>query len=225
MGSIFLLAGMMSLSETCTTPKSNIILLGPIREQGPDKVQKKNATRPQLLFFSESLSLYHHPKTMLKNSKRAKSRNITTDSGQIIIFHQPRFPWNKGISLPQLPFGVRSFEVAIIWSDRCRVAFFHPTPLLLLRCSARRNTLDTGTLYHRDCPGGWAKAVQRHGGANIEGKTDPTWRIIPVSKWLIAMVNKSPKDRLVPLISGRTLWLKWGWSDQLLTIRGVPSSK
>ena len=34
-----------------------------------------------------------------------------------IIFHQPRFPWNKGISLPQLPFGVRSFEVAIIWSD------------------------------------------------------------------------------------------------------------
>ncbi len=25
-------------------------------------------------------------------------------SGQIIIFHQPRFPWNKGISLP-IPFG------------------------------------------------------------------------------------------------------------------------
>ena len=23
------------------------------------------------------------------------------------IFHQPRFPWNKGISLPQLAFGVR----------------------------------------------------------------------------------------------------------------------
>ncbi len=30
-------------------------------------------------------------------------------SGQIIIFHQPRFPWNKGISLTKLPFGVRSF--------------------------------------------------------------------------------------------------------------------
>ena len=32
-----------------------------------------------------------------------------------IIFHQPRFPWNHLISLPQLPFGVRSCEVAIIW--------------------------------------------------------------------------------------------------------------
>ena len=36
-------------------------------------------------------------------------------SGQIIIFHQPRFPWNKGISLTKAPFGVRSCEVAIIW--------------------------------------------------------------------------------------------------------------
>ena len=33
-------------------------------------------------------------------------------SGQIMIFHQPRIPWNNGISLPQLPFGVRSCEVA-----------------------------------------------------------------------------------------------------------------
>ena len=38
-------------------------------------------------------------------------------SGQIIIFHQPRFPWNKGISLTKLPFKVRSCEVAIIWVD------------------------------------------------------------------------------------------------------------
>ena len=30
------------------------------------------------------------------------------------IFHQPRFPWNKGISLSQLHFGVRSCEVAIM---------------------------------------------------------------------------------------------------------------
>ncbi len=42
-------------------------------------------------------------------------------SGQIIIFHQPRFPWNKGISLPWLPCGVRSYEVAIIWPDQCTV--------------------------------------------------------------------------------------------------------
>ena len=36
---------------------------------------------------------------------------------QILIFHQPRFLWNKGISLPQLPFEVRSCEVAIIWRE------------------------------------------------------------------------------------------------------------
>jgi len=34
-----------------------------------------------------------------------------------IIFHQPRFPWNKGISLTKPPFGVRSCEVARIWPD------------------------------------------------------------------------------------------------------------
>ena len=28
------------------------------------------------------------------------------------------------------------------------------------------------------------------------------WRIIPVSKWLIIMVSKSPKDRVVPLPNG-----------------------
>ncbi len=38
-------------------------------------------------------------------------------SSQIIIFHQPRFPWNTGISLTKPPFGVRSCEVAIIWPD------------------------------------------------------------------------------------------------------------
>ena len=41
-------------------------------------------------------------------------------SGQIIIFHEPRFPWNKGSHFPSktLPFGGnRSCEVAIIWPD------------------------------------------------------------------------------------------------------------
>ena len=41
------------------------------------------------------------------------SKHQTT--GQIIPFHQPRFLWNKGISLTKPPFGVRSCEVAIIW--------------------------------------------------------------------------------------------------------------
>ena len=31
---------------------------------------------------------------------------------------------------------------------------------------------------------------------------DPTWRIIPVTKWLITMVSKSPKDRVIPLPNG-----------------------
>ena len=40
-------------------------------------------------------------------------------SGQIIIFHQPRFSWNKGLSLTKPPpfGGNRSCEVAIIWPD------------------------------------------------------------------------------------------------------------
>ena len=38
-------------------------------------------------------------------------------SGQIIIFHQPRFFWNNGISLTKPPFGVRSCEVVIICPD------------------------------------------------------------------------------------------------------------
>ena len=41
-------------------------------------------------------------------------------SGQIIIFRQPRFPWNKGISLTKPPFGVRWCEVPIIWPDMTR---------------------------------------------------------------------------------------------------------
>ena len=32
----------------------------------------------------------------------------TNPSGQSIIFHQPRFPWKKGIPLTKPPFGVRS---------------------------------------------------------------------------------------------------------------------
>ena len=38
-------------------------------------------------------------------------------SGQIIIFQQPRFPWNKRFPLNKPPFGVRSCEVAIIWPE------------------------------------------------------------------------------------------------------------
>ena len=44
-------------------------------------------------------------------------------SGHILILHQPRFFWNKGISLPQLSFQVRSCEVAIIWPCRINIIY------------------------------------------------------------------------------------------------------
>ena len=53
-----------------------------------------------------------------KKSVTKHSKFYGINSGQIIIFHQPRFPWNKGISLAKPPFGVRSCEVAIIWPDQ-----------------------------------------------------------------------------------------------------------
>ena len=48
-------------------------------------------------------------------------------SGQIIIFHQPEFPWNKGNSLAKPPLGVRSCEVAIIWPEHYKKTI-SPTP-------------------------------------------------------------------------------------------------
>ncbi len=52
-----------------------------------------------------------------KQWRRFKRKDENIISGQIIIFHQPRFPWNKGISLTKPPFEVRSCEVAIIWPE------------------------------------------------------------------------------------------------------------
>ena len=42
------------------------------------------------------------------------SKQNCHESGQIILFHPPRFPWNNGISLTKPPFGVRSCEVAMV---------------------------------------------------------------------------------------------------------------
>ena len=42
--------------------------------------------------------------------------------GQIIIFHQPNFPWNKKISLTKPPFGV-----AIIWPELFTTGFLWPS--------------------------------------------------------------------------------------------------
>ena len=47
------------------------------------------------------------------------NEGIGMKSGKIIIFHQPRFPWNKGISrnLGYLLGWKLIFSVAIIWPD------------------------------------------------------------------------------------------------------------
>ena len=70
----------------------------------------------------ETWELFHWKKwskrirSWAKNAVPAKVR--TQHSGQIIIFHQPLFSWNKGISLTKPPFGEnRSCEVAIIWPE------------------------------------------------------------------------------------------------------------
>ena len=66
-------------------------------------------------FFWGAVFCYHINSRILSGKKGLQHLHPNFISGQIIIFHQPRFPWNKGISLTKPPFGVRSCEVAIIW--------------------------------------------------------------------------------------------------------------
>ena len=47
-----------------------------------------------------------------------------------------------------------------------------------------------------------------------------TWRIIPVSKWLITMVIVSPLSTVVPLPNGRTSWLIIGGDPNHLQYLG-----
>ena len=82
-------------------------------------------------------------------------------SGQIIIFHRPGFPWNKGISLTKPPFGVRSCEVAIIWpewwkSKKIAVQHFLLSGLQLALRKKSRWTCETETLLQmlQYCPSG-----------------------------------------------------------------------
>ena len=48
-----------------------------------------------------------------------------------------RFPWHKGISLPSLPLGVRSCEVAVIWPDFFSFSFLHAIIGILTQGSQR----------------------------------------------------------------------------------------
>ena len=66
-------------------------------------------------YFSQIyLGLIPEPKSPSTNPSVGINHH---DSGQIKIFHQPRFPWNKQILITKPPFGARSHEVAILWPD------------------------------------------------------------------------------------------------------------
>ena len=94
-------------------------------------------------------------------------------SGQIIIFHQPRFPWNKGISLSQLPFGVRSCEVAILWPD------IYPPPKL----TSRHPPLPKTTLNHGKLLNHWGSSVD----PRIPHSSGAIW-----SKWWVDVTSNQP---------------------------------
>ena len=66
-------------------------------------------------YMSKGIYMNDRPNLGTKYKNKIDKKQI---SDQIIIFHQPRFPWNKGEFPSYLPFGVRrSCEVAIIWPD------------------------------------------------------------------------------------------------------------
>ncbi len=89
-------------------------------------------------------------------------------SGQIIIFHQPRFPWNKGISLTKPPFGVRSCEVAIIWPDHLySIGFTH--------CNRQPHL---GVITSTSTPG------PREGWGFVLPMTDPCVKFVSLHEWL-----------------------------------------
>ena len=88
--------------------------------------------------------------------KQVKAQRNLQTSGQIIIFHLPRFSWNNGISLTKPPFkGSRSCEVAIIWPETWKPEFHCELPkknhnLLFFDCqigSSTRNSPQKGWTY------------------------------------------------------------------------------
>ena len=72
--------------------------------------------------------------------------------------------------------------------------------------------------FHDVCKGlllGCTPRIPNHRAPNQQ--LTITWRIIPVSKWLITMVNKSPKDRVVgPLPNGHSWLINGGDPNHLV---------
>ena len=81
--------------ESCTSSEKNT--KGTLRLQGHERPKHASVGNPV------GFRGFWGFKTKVERDKHL--------SVQITIFHQPNFPWNQGISLPQLHFG----EVAMIW--------------------------------------------------------------------------------------------------------------
>ena len=106
-----------------------------------EAVLRSRCPRPPIIFFGwmfcfgKCTSKNPTNSSHLKNRPKLpqnETRKSTNHSGQIIIFHQPRFPWNKEISLNKPPFGVRSGEVAIIWPAKWNEKVYQPSISLVL---------------------------------------------------------------------------------------------
>ena len=122
----------------------------------------------------------------------------TNHSGQIIIFHPPKYPWNIGISLPQLHFGLRSCEVAIIWPEPSEL--FFPAGWFFLRelfvqLLKLRTNLTRKSLERLEKIGHFCFAME--------------W--FPVRKRILEVVGKKMPNvpKILPVKSSTTSSLRW----------------
>ena len=67
--------------------------------------------------------------SIVKPQREASALMAVCPATGWLCAQQPGFSWNKGISLPWLPFGLRSCEVAIIWSDIINYTAFQESAL------------------------------------------------------------------------------------------------
>ena len=109
---------------------------------------------------------------------------------KIIIVHQPGLPWNKGMSLPQLPFGS---QVAIIWPESLLFVWrFLRVCTLQVNLVARPFTKLSFLLLN------FQSALQTWGKFVDSSKCNKGWHsTIPLASmygiftyiWLVCMVN------------------------------------
>ena len=246
-----------NLSPTQKTEKSGKSLVENFNRRGPrvsesswksmiswtTRVLTDSTDYPQLTIPRKQLPWDVVPVSVYLSCLGTDTNIYIYTSGQIIIFHQPRFPWNMEISLTKPPFGVRSCEVAIIWPDTYTYMYIYIYISNLSPQSKGRTTkkhfpvvigchhppvnknvlvkfdnsskykvgpyqLDYNCTYREYNPsypfirpflGVVAPFITSRGPS-----CRATWRIIPVSKWLITMVSKSPKWGYSPY-----KWPKW----------------